>query len=179
MRVVGLDLAGVPKNDTGYCLLEDKRVTTRLLHSDDGIISELKSAKPDLVAVDAPLVYDGSRRKCDELLREYGALPVTLRGMETLAVRGRALAGMLDAQGMKYVEVYATASAKILGVYSKDDFTMQKSMTALDLQGDVNTKILVRDELDAIMAAVTGYLHLVGGTRAVGDESGTIVVPNV
>ena len=71
------------------------------------------------------------------------------------------------------------ASAKMLGVYNKDDFAMQKGMMALDIEGDVNTRILVRDELDAIVAAVTGYLHLLGQTREVGDAGGRIVVPNV
>jgi len=182
MRVVGLDLAGSHRNVSGYCVLdvgEVKSVTTKLLHSDEEILSELKSAGPDLVAVDAPLVYDGGRRKCDEMLREYGALPVTLKGMGVLAGRGSALASEMKAVKFNYIEVFSTASAKILGIYSKNDFTLQKNMMALDLQGDINTRILSRDELDAVLAAVTGYLHLISQTRSVGDESGVVVVPNV
>jgi predicted nuclease with RNAse H fold len=183
MRVVGLDLAGSPKNETGFCLLADsggkKAVATRLLHSNEEILSELKASRPDLVAVDAPLIYHGERRGCDELLREYGALPVTLRGMETLAQRGKALAAELDDYGFAYIEVYAKASAKILGVYHKDDFPMQKAVMGLDLQGELNSRILTRDELDAVVAAVTGYLHLMGQTRTVGDSSGMVVLPKV
>jgi predicted nuclease with RNAse H fold len=183
MRVVGLDLAGSPKNDTGFCLLADSggknAVAARILHSDEEIISGIRDARPDIVSVDAPLVYNGQRRKCDDILSEYGALPATLKGMETLALRGRALASSLDDYGFKYIEVYSKASAKILGVYNKDDFPMQKAMMGLDLQGDVNTRILIRDELDAIMAAVTGYLHLIGQTRSVGDDSGWVIVPKV
>ncbi len=182
MRIVGLDLAGNPKNDTGYCLFDVgdvKSVSTRILHSDEEILYELESSSPELVAVDAPLTYGGERRRCDELLRQYGALPVTIKGMEVLAQRGTALASHLKDKGISYIEVFSTASAKILGVYSKDDFRMQKSMMALDLQGDVNTKILSRDELDAVVAAVTAYLHTVGQTRDVGDEAGVITVPEV
>ena len=182
MRVVGLDLAGSPRNDTGYCVLdvgEGKSVTTKIIHSNDEILHELKSAQPDLIAVDAPLIYDGSRRRCDDMLREYGALPVTLKGMEVLAERGRALASELKANKLDYIEVYSTASAKILGIYSKNDFTLQKSMMALDLQGDVNTRILSRDELDAVLAAVTAYLHLIGQTRSIGDEKGEIIIPEI
>ena len=34
-------------------------------------------------------------------------------------------------------------------------------------------------ELDAVVAALTGYLYLVGGTEEIGDEGGRIVVPKV
>lgn len=184
MRIIGLDLAGSPKNGTGYCLLVEsggkKTVFTRILHSDEEILSLLLEERPiDLVAVDAPLVYEGNRRKCDELLREYGALPVTLRGMETLAIRGKAFADLLSSEGFQYIEVFSTASAKVLGVYNKDDFPMQKAMMGLDLDGEVNTRILSRDELDALAAALTGYLHLLGQTKVVGDEQGRIVLPAV
>ena len=178
-----MDLAGSPKNASGFCLLVEsggvKNVTTKVLHSDGEILAEVARAGSELVAVDAPMVYEGGSRRCDELMREYGALPVTLRGMETLARRGKALASEFSRMGVRYVEVFSTGSAKILGVYSKDDFTLQKNMMALDLQGDVNAKILSRDELDAVLAAVTGYLRILGETRDVGDENGRITVPNV
>ncbi len=183
MRVVGLDLAGSQRNDTGWCLLADtggvKAVACRLLHSDDEIMSGLRDARPDLVAVDAPLTYSGARRACDEALREYGALPVTLRGMEALAVRGRGLAQKMRSGGFRFIEVNSQASARILGVYDRNDFTMQKAMMALDLEGDVNSKILSRDELDAVVAAVTGYLSLLSQTREVGDDAGRVAVPDV
>ena len=183
VTVAGVDLAGNPKNESGYCLLsvEDKvkSVETKILYSDEDIMSELMKANPDLTAVDAPLTYAGVNRKCDELLHGYGALPVTLRGMEVLAVRGSALAGKMKKLDLRFIEVFSTGSARILGVYSKDDFTMQKSMIGLDLHGNINDRILSRDELDAVTAAVTGYLHLVGKSRSVGDESGEVIVPEV
>ncbi|MBD3387663.1 MAG: DUF429 domain-containing protein [Candidatus Altiarchaeales archaeon] len=182
MRVVGLDLAGSPKNSTGFCILEvegGKTVHTRLIHSDEEILSDVTSADPDLVAVDAPLIYEGVRRNCDDLLREYGALPVTLKGMEVLAERGRKIASDLKRLGLDYIEVFPTASAKILGVYSKNDFTLQKNMMALDLKGDLNTKILSRDELDAVLASLTGFLYLQGQSEPVGDENGLVHIPLV
>jgi predicted nuclease with RNAse H fold len=182
MRVVGLDLAGSPRNETGYCVLDVgdvKAVTTRVLHSDDEILYELKSDRPKLTAVDAPLKYDGGKRSCDEMLREYGALPVTLKGMTVLAERGRGLASKLHAEGLECIEVYSTATAKILGLYSKNDFTLQKNMMALDLTGELTSKILSRDELDAVLAAVTAYLHLIGQTKSVGDDAGEIIIPEI
>ena len=183
MMVVGVDLAGSSKNETGFCVLtvegERKTVETRVLHSDEDIFSAIAEAKPDLVAVDAPLRYDGVNRKCDELLRQYGALPATLPGMEVLARRGVSVARKLEEMGFGFIEVYSTASAKILGVYSKKEFEMQKNFLSLNLDGDINNKLLIKDELDAVSAAVTGFLHLVGQTKVVGDESGFIVIPSV
>lgn len=182
MRVVGLDLAGSPKNSTGYCLLavedDKKTVSTRLLYSDEEIVSLTADSRADVVAVDAPIKYSGSRRGCDEALREYGALPVTLKGMEVLAERGSKLAPRLTEKGLEVIEVFAKGSAKMLGFYAKDDFAMQKSMMALDLSGDMSTKIMSRDEMDAVAAAITGYLYLVGKARAVGEDE-TVYVPVV
>lgn len=183
VTVAGIDLAGNPKNESGYCILsvegDVKTVETRLLYSDDDIMSELMKANPDLTAVDAPLIYDGVNRKCDELLHDYGALPVTLRGMEVLARRGSSMAVKLRKINLRFIEVFSTGSAKILGVYSRNDFSMQKNMMNLDLHGNINEKILSRDELDSVLAAITGYLYLEKRTREVGDESGVVVVPEV
>jgi predicted nuclease with RNAse H fold len=183
MRVVGVDLAGISRNETGFCVLTvsegKKSVETRVLHSDEEIFAAVTGVKPDLVAIDAPLVYNGVRRRCDELLREYGALPVTLPGMESLAKRGVVIAKGLKERGIACIEVYSTASSKILGVYSRHEFQMQKNMMSLDLDGDPTSRLLIKDELDAISAAITGYLHLVGKTTLVGDESGLIAIPQV
>ncbi|MBM3309510.1 MAG: DUF429 domain-containing protein [Candidatus Altiarchaeales archaeon] len=183
MKVVGIDLAGSSRNETGFCVLvvegERKVVETKILYSNEELFSAIVGVKPDLVAVDAPLKYDGVNRKCDEALRQYGALPATLPGMETLAKRGVLVARELERLGVKFIEVYSTASAKILGVYNMEEFSMQKNLLSLSLDGDVNKRLLIKDELDAISAAVTAYLHLLGQTKVVGDEAGFIVIPSV
>jgi len=183
MRVVGVDLAGSSRNKTGFCVLtvdgEKKSVKTSILYSNEELLDAIAALKPDLVAVDAPLVYSGVNRKCDEMLRQYGALPATLPGMETLAKRGVAFARELSRRGIKCIEVYSTATAKILGVYGSKEFKMQKNMISLNLDGDINDRLLVKDELDAVSAALTACLHLMGQTRAVGDDSGMVVVPDV
>jgi len=149
------------------------------LHSDEEITSKVDVAKPDLVAIDAPLVFNHENRKCDELLREYGALPVTLRGMSMLAERGSALAKKLDNENIKTIEIFSRASAKILGVQGKTEMQVQKNLLSLDLNGDVNRKFLTKDELDAILAAMTGFLYLQNQTETIGDETGSIVIPKV
>jgi predicted nuclease with RNAse H fold len=182
MRVLGVDLAGCERNPTGFCVLQAdsvKSVETVLLHSDSEILGRISSLDADLVAIDAPLVYGGARRMCDELLRDYGVLPATLGGMETLALRGRRLAGFLDEAGVDYIEVSVRASAKILGLNAKKDFDYQKRIMGLDLSGCVNSRILCRDELDSIVAAITGFLNLTGLCEKVGEDGGSIVVPRV
>lgn len=182
MKVCGVDLAGLAKNPSGFCTLTEdagvKTVQVKLLFSDEEIIRELDNASPDVVALDAPTTFEGQNRACDKELAIYGALPVTLPGMEVLARRGTELAGELEGK-YKVIEVYAKASAKILGVYAKDDFPCQKKLLSLDLSGDPNERMLTRDELDAIFAAITGYLHLLGQSREVGGLDGKIIIPDV
>ena len=107
MKIVGIDLAGNPKNETGFCVLEanhDKFVSTEILYSDSEIINKLKEVNPEIIAIDAPLTFSGNNRRCDDLLREYGSLPVTLRGMVILANRGSELAKNLSKK-FKLIEV--------------------------------------------------------------------------
>ncbi|OYT26328.1 MAG: hypothetical protein B6U97_04005 [Candidatus Altiarchaeales archaeon ex4484_96] len=183
MKVVGLDLAGKPVNDSGFCVLsvegESKHVLVKVLHSDEEIINELEHIKPELTAVDAPLIYSGKNRKCDVDLSSYGALPVTLRGMEVLALRGAHLALELKDSGFDLIEVHAAACAKILGYYDRDEKKVQKSLLESGLKGDIEKRFLSRDELDAVFSALTAFLHLKKSTRQVGDEEGVIVVPGV
>jgi predicted nuclease with RNAse H fold len=183
MRFIGIDLAGSPKNDTGFCVLEvtgeDKVLAVTLLHSDTEILEKISKASPDLIAIDAPLTYEGINRECDSILSPYGALPVTLRGMEVLARRGTNLAAEVRKTGCKYLEVYSKATGKILGFHDPDESVMQRKLLAVGLRGDLERRILSRDEIDALFAALTAYLHAIGATEEVGDEKGKIVIPKV
>lgn len=184
MKIIGIDLAGNPKNNTGFCFLEvnddeEKAVTTEISHSNTEIIEKVEKIKPEIVAVDAPLTFSGTNRKCDDLLKNYGTLPVTLRGMEILAVRGTELAKELKKRDFSIIEIFATASAKILGLYAKSEREMQKNLLNSRIKGDVEKRFLSKDELDAIFAAITGYLHIKGSTEIVGDDAGKIVIPKV
>lgn len=184
MKILGIDLAGSEKNDTGLCLLDDregKKVLIKLVKTDDEILSYIKETQPDVVAIDAPLsnAKNGYMRKADEALRELGSLPLNLRGMTYLVNRGIRM-GRLIKHYARTIEVFNTASAKILGVYSRDDNEMQKSLLNMEISGDIEKRMLTRDELDAIVSAITGYLHLKGKSKAVGDEEeGWIIVPEV
>lgn len=181
--VVGIDLAGNPKNDTGFCVLTAteniKEVSTEVLHSDQEIIEKTEITKPEVIAIDAPLTYFGENRKCDEMLKEYGALPVTLPGMEVLAIRGRELRKKLEIKNFNVIEIFATASAKILGLYAKTEKEMQKNLLNADIRGSTEKKFLNKDELDAIFAAITAYLYTENLVDFIGDEKGKIAIPKV
>ncbi len=183
MRVAGIDLAGSDRNDTGFCALSgdgrEKSVRTRLLKTDSDIELQCDLLSPDLIAIDAPLspAKNACMRGADEQLREYGALPHNLRGMACLVERGIALGNRLRASH-PVIEVFSTATAKILGFYDKDDAEMQKRLAPL-LGGDLTGRMLSRDELDAVAAALTAFLHLRGKTAELGDAEGKIAVPKV
>ena len=185
MKIIGIDLAGNPKNDTGFCILNvenetgEKSVTTRILHSNSEIIKKIIQIKPELIAIDAPLIFSGKQRECDNKLRKYGALPVTLKGMEVLAVRGAGLADELEQMHLNFIEVFSTASAKILGLHKSRGTLIQKELINMGLKGDTEKRMLSKDELDAIFAAITGYLYLIGQSESIGDENGKIIVPKV
>ncbi|MFH1721889.1 MAG: hypothetical protein ABH950_04715 [Candidatus Altiarchaeota archaeon] len=183
MKVTGVDLAGSPKNPTGFCVLSidknEKIVRCKILYSDEDLISEIKKEAPKLTAVDAPLTFEGKNRSCDENLHRYGALPVTLRGMEVLARRGKAFGEQLTSEKIKAIEVNTKVSAKILGLASKKDFEAQKKLLSVNLSGDITERYLSRDELDAVYAAITAYLHLEGQTSEVGETDGKVIIPKI
>ena len=116
-------------------------------------------------------------RLADEELKQYGALPQNLRGMTYLVERGIRLGNVLK-EKYKVIEVFNTATAKILGFYEKKDSDMQKKLAGL-VNGDLKERMLERDELDSISAAFTGFLYTQGKTEEVGDEEGKIVIPKV
>ncbi len=183
MKVGGIDLAGNPKNDTGFCIMQTtddrKHVSTSILHSDSEIIDILKETKPDLVAVDAPLNYIGKNRECDSELHDYGVLPVTLRGMETLAIRGCALAKKLEEHNIDFIEVSSKSTAKILGLHNKKERIMQKNLITSGIEGSIDQRMLSKDELDAIFAAITAYLHINNKTTTAGKEDEIIIIPKI
>ncbi len=183
MTVAGIDLAGSPDNPTGVAFLTvedgDKVVETELAKTDERIVSLLSSRDVSFAAIDAPLTFSGSVRRCDGEIKHLGALPPTLSGMRMLAERGAALACRLNEAGVTPIEVFAAGSAKVLGVYAVDDFAAQKKLLSLGISGHPAHRILTRDELDAVYAAFTAYLHEVGRTEAVGDEREAIIIPKV
>jgi len=178
MKIIGIDLAGFEKNDTGFCVFENKTVRVKILKTDSEILSEIEIEKPDLICIDGPTTLPvQNQRRCDLELKQYGALPPLLGGMRYLTMRANRLREKL--QNYKVIEVLNIATAKILGFWDQDPAKRQKALLAMDIKGDIEQREMTKDEIDSITAAITGYLYLEGKTQEIGDEEGVIIVPKI
>jgi len=164
MRAVGIDLAGLETNETGFCLLDsngrDKIQVKRLLY-DREILDEIEKVndekKIDVIAIDAPFSWPekGSYRQGEILLKQRGYNPPStlFPGMKKLTRRGKMLSGVLKKRGFKVIEVFSKASEKVLGLDKK--------------------KAANKDEYDALVCALTGKSYLDGKY----EELNGIVIP--
>src|SRR5437899_9871360 len=54
-RIVGIDLTGSARRETGWALMEGANAATKSLATDDELLAETIAAQPDLVSIDSPL----------------------------------------------------------------------------------------------------------------------------
>ncbi len=168
LKIIGIDLAGKTKNPTGICLLNESELEFKVLNNDKQIIQTCLDFKPDLIAIDAPIMKGKPRiRKVDNIMKKYKALPPSLPSMKKLTTRGSKLAEKLSTS-YKVIEVFPTATAKILGIYSK-----KYKETAEKL----GIKIKNKHELDAYLCCLTAKLFLEKKALKIGDKQGKIIVP--
>jgi predicted nuclease with RNAse H fold len=178
MTVIGIDLAALPSNPTGFASLLDRKIETGLIHSDEEIVELCSRSSPDLVAIDAPLSLpaSGNLRQADKLLIERGlrVFPPTFASMKKLTERGIHLTDELRKRGIRVIEVHPRTSGKIL--FGTDE--KQEWLSKIRESGWWVGQEMSEHEADAVMAALTARLYLMGKTEAVGDvEEGTIVIP--
>ena len=192
MIVVGVDLAGSEKRNTGICILnEDLEAKCFVVHKDEEILELIEKFKPDLIAIDAPLSLPKGRksldrkekihfRECDKKLFEFGIkfFPITLGPMRMLTKRGIKLRKILEKKGYRVIEVYPGATQDILKIPRKSVNTKRLREGLKKLGIKIEGRKLTHDELDAITAAYTGYLHLKERSLVLGDQKeGFIVIP--
>jgi hypothetical protein len=178
MTIVGLDLAGLPSNPTGFALLINRKFETGLVYSDEEIVELCSRSHPALVAIDAPLSMpvSGNLRQADRLLIERGfrVFPPTFASMKKLTARGIRMAGKLRGKGVKVIEIHPRTSGKILFGTSKRKAWLSKLKQKRWTVG----QNMSEHEADAVAAALTAWLHLRGKTEEIGDAGeGTIVIP--
>jgi len=180
--IVGIDLAGVPKNPTGWALWKNKVISTCHLYENKEILEQLTKIKPVLVAIDAPLSLPkkGAMRKSDREMhrRGYPVFPPRFPAMEKLTLRARKITQQIKREGSHIIEVHPTSTRKALKMPVKNWKEIQSIFLQLGLEGDLKTRVLSSHEIDAVTAALTGYLHLQGKIELIGnEEEGYIVVP--
>ncbi len=192
-KVVGVDLAGSPKRNTGICTLKKNNIVScTIVHTDQEIIDYIERENPSLIAVDAPLNLPPGRksiedrngehfRACDRELLRRGIrfFPITLGPMRLLTKRGIRLKRALARRGYAVIEVYPGAAQDIWHTGRKQDglSRLRKGLEKLGVKG--LHKKMNGDELDAVTAAFVGQLFLRGKAEVLGDfKRGAIVIPH-
>ena len=190
--VVGIDLAGSPKRNTGICTLKGRTVTSwTTLFADEEIVKYVKDVKPDIVAVDAPLNLPPGRksiddrngehfRVCDRELLKRGIrfFPITLGPMRSLTKRGIALKRVFRRHGFDVIEIYPGAAQDVWKIARKQDglTKLRKGLERLGIKG-LDGK-MNGDELDAVTGAIVGRMYLKGNAEILGNfRHGAIVMP--
>ncbi len=187
--VLGIDLAGSVRRDTGAAVLAGKKfLHVSIVHSDEEIVSLAEKYKPLLVAIDAPLTLPQGRktiehnngvhfRKCDLAMRKAGIrfFPVTLGPMRSLTKRGMRLRAMLAKKGARAIETFPGAAYDIFGVPRKD----KKRIALFYRNGGFGFegREYTQDELDAMCCALVASLVLRKKARKFGGNDGEIWVP--
>jgi len=186
LNYVGIDLAGVAKRPTGFCILRDTYAKTELLYGDDEIVEATVRAHPVAVAIDAPLALPKGRhcleehcrgrphfRKCDLELRMLGIrfFPLTLGPMRLLTRRGMNLKAELEAAGLGVVETYPGGAQDLLGIERRSDLEgLRSGLRGLGIDGDVGRSGITDHELDAVTCALVAKLYTEGEAMALGDS---------
>jgi predicted nuclease with RNAse H fold len=179
---IGIDLAGMSKNPTGWALLEGKTMKTSLIYTDKEILEIITRNQPSLIAIDAPLSLPRKEehfRKADRemIKRGYRVFPPTLPAMKTLTLRAVKLNRLIEENAYKTIEVHPTSTRKALQMPLKDWKTIQENLKTLGLKGEIERRPLATHEIDAVTAALTATLHLTKQTEQVGDGKACIIVP--
>ena len=190
MTTVGLDLAGVEKRPTGFCVLNGFRAETCLVYTDEEILMKTLEASPQIIAIDAPLTLPPGRqsieqktdvhlRKCDEelLRRRIKFFPITLGPMRKLTVRGMNIRRIFESMNLTVKEVYPGGAQDVLGIPRKQKGLdkLTAGLEALGIRG-LNSR-MSDHELDAVTCAYVGELFLEGKSVTYGTSEHGIVMP--
>jgi predicted nuclease with RNAse H fold len=161
------------------------------VYSDDEILAFIEAARPDLIAIDAPLSLPPGRksiedrrgehfRPCDRELLGRGIrfFPITLGPMRSLTTRGIRLKKRLVRRGWEVIEIYPGAAQDLWKIARKQKGLpkLRRGLEGLGLIGLANT--MNGDELDAATGALVGRLYIKGRTELLGNfREGAIVIP--
>jgi predicted nuclease with RNAse H fold len=180
--ITGIDLAGMEKNPTGWALWKNKTISTCHLYENQEILEHLTTFEPNLIAIDAPLSLpkkEAMRKADKEMCRlGYPVFPPSFPAMKKLTLRAMKITQQIKRDALQIIEVHPTSTRKALKIPTKDWKKIQNIFIHMGLKGDLETRVLTSHEIDAVAAALTGYLYLQGKTELIGDkEEGYIVVP--
>lgn len=178
--IIGIDLAGLPKNPSGWALWENNKVETCLVYRDSEILEGIARSRPAAIAIDAPFNFPkrGLLRKADRemIKRGYRVFPPALTAMRTLTLRAIKLNKLIEEKGYKAIEVHPTSTRKALSMPPKEWEKIQEILVSMGLKGNLQTRNLTSHEIDAVTSALTAYLYMQNQTEAIGDEEGGYII---
>jgi predicted nuclease with RNAse H fold len=122
----------------------------------------------------------GTMRKADREMYRHGypVFPPRFPAMEKLTLRAIKIAQQIKRKKLHIIEVHPTSTRKALKIPTKDWKKIRNIFIYMGLKGDLETRVLTSHEIDAVTAALTGYLYLQEKIDLIGDgEEGYIVVP--
>jgi predicted nuclease with RNAse H fold len=180
--IIGIDLAGAEKNPTGWALWKNKVISTCHLYENQEILEHLTKFEPTLITIDAPLSLPkkGTMRKADREMYRHGypVFPPRFPAMKKLTLRAIKITQQIKREKLHIIEVHPTSTRKALKIPTKDWKKIQNIFIHMGLKGNLETRALTSHEIDAVTAALTGYLYLQEKIDLIGDgEEGYIVVP--
>ena len=207
MPYLGIDPTSSESKPSGCAVLDDqgRLHDLGLVREDDDILALARRWRPRYLAIDAPISLpegmccleescpcapasaDGVKAAERALLKEgMGLFRTTKRSIiKAMVYRAMALRRTLEAQGIPVIEVSPYASkVRLFGrPIPKKTTKAGRQWLRQRLEGLVPGlreygRPLSHDELDAIVAAYTAYLHGQGQAEAVGDpQEGLIYLP--
>jgi hypothetical protein len=190
--VIGIDLAGSPKRNTGIAAMRGRKVLRyATIHEDDAIIEFVEAVRPQLIVIDAPLHLPPGRktlddrngehfRPCDRELQRRGIrfFPITLGPMRMLTLRALALKRRLRRRGYICIEMYPGGAQDVWKIPRKQYGLprLRRGLVRLGITG--LGRGMNGDELDAVTGAFVGVLHTRGKAEMLGDlKRGAILLP--
>lgn len=178
---IGLDLSASPRRRTAYAILwEDLRCKAAFFREDEELLAIVRSYKPALVAIDAPLSFpaSGGLRGCEKALARLGirALPPVLPGMRQLTERAISLSRRLFEEGFKVIEVYPGGAQDVLGLPRKKNLEgLLRGLSSLGLV--LEAQAINGDILDAATAAYTAWSYARGSYILIRASDCELILP--
>jgi len=185
--LMGIDLAGSEKRNTGWAILKSGKFESGIVHTDKQLLSLINKYKIKKVLIDAPLTLPKGRksiderddnhfRECDLKLRKEGIrfFPITLGPMRKLTKRGMALKKKLEKLEIRVYEGFPGASYDRLGVPRKDKTKIRKLLRKFKFPAHAKA---THDELDALILLLTLYLKEKVKSKSFKGKDGEIIAP--
>ena len=176
------------------------RAETRLIRTDDEILQEIRSAKPQLVSIDSPLslpqgrihvrdddpgrVRFGIMRQCERTLKRRGinVYPSLIPSMQGLTGRGIRIAEKIRSLGIPVIESYPGAAQDIMNIPRKRASLdlLKEGLRLFGVTGNFLFSKVTHDEVDAVTSAVVGMFFWSGRFEALGNEvEDYLIIPDL